>query len=330
MSVTIKDVARVAGVSYSTVSKALNNSPLVKEKTKIKILQAAKQLGYQPNFAAKSLVSKKSSIIGVVWPTVERMAWSALATNINDALVKKSYNMLLSINPLASAISIFNQFRVDGILVFQEERTLLESTDIKSTVPILFYGESGSSHYPEINVNRRKAIFEAVRYLAEMGHRRIAYIGDLSHKEANQQEKLIGFSEGIMQFGLVSHPDMAVHVKKLSWEEGFRATKQLLQSSYRPTAIVSASYDLSAGIIRAVRDASLRIPIDISLISYDNIPQMAGLEIPLTAVGTPVDKLAENLVEALLKIIEHPDSIHPFDDIDIELNERASCGPPLK
>lgn len=327
MSITIKDIARLAGVSYSTVSKALNDSPLVQPKTKEKILSVAKQLGYQPNLAAKRLVSKKSHIIGIAWPTIERQAWSTLVTMINDQLEQLSYHTLLSINPVESAVSIFNRFQVDGILVFREDNTVERSSDILSSpVPLLFYGRTNLSVYPTIDVNRRKAIFLAVQHLAEKGHQKVAYIGDLSQTDITQQEKFVGFSQGVMHFGLATHPDMTINTEGNSPDKGYEAFTRLLNSPFQPTAIVSGSYDITLGILKAVKELGIRIPDELSMVSYDNLPQMASFEPPLTAVGAPVKVIAQQIVETILTMIQDPRELPYFTEIDIELVERESVG----
>lgn len=326
MSVTIKDIASLAGVSYSTVSKALNDSPLVKENTKRKIFRIADQLGYVPNFAAKSLVSKKSNTIGLLWPTVERTAVSTLATLINNELEKHSYSMILSINDMNSAIELFNRLKVDGILVFEENHANTNLTR-PINIPILCYGESGYNNIPYIDVDRKNAIFIAVKHLFSLGHRRIAYIGDADQRI--QKEKYIGFTEGVMKHGLQSHPDMVMQTNGLGWQNGYHAAKKLLASSFRPTAIVSGSYELTIGALRAVKEANLSVPKDISLISYDNIPQMADLEVGMTAVGAPVGEIAKNIVLFLLEQIEQDkDGMSLTRPLESELVIRESCCPP--
>jgi LacI family transcriptional regulator len=325
MSVTIKDIASLAGVSYSTVSKALNNSPLVKEKTKNKIFRIANQLGYEPNFAAQSLVSKKSNTIGLLWPTVERAALSNLATHINNELENHSYSMILSINQIDSAIKLFNRLKVDGILLFDESYGNNSGAIRSSSIPILCYGESGNSDIPSIDVDRRNAVFKAVEYLFQLGHRRIAYVGDVNHRI--QQQKYIGFTEGMMKYGLQSHPDMVNNTNGLGWQNGYEATKKLLGSSFGPTAIVSASYELTIGVLRAIKEAMLQVPKDISLISYDNIPQMEDLEVSMTAVGAPVEKVSKNIVQSLLDQINQNKS-GTCHSVETDLVIRESCSPP--
>jgi LacI family transcriptional regulator len=326
MSVTIKDIASLAGVSYSTVSKALNDSPLVNEKTKRKIFRIANQLGYEPNFAAKSLVSKKSNTIGLLWPTVERAAVSTLATHINNELEKIAYSMILSINQLDSAIKLFNRLKVDGILLFNESTNNSISIGA-SSIPIVCYGESGSNNIPSIDADRRNAVFMAVKHLVTLGHQRIAYVGDVNQKI--QQEKYIGFIEGVMGHGLQSHPDMVVNTNGLGWQNGYEATKKLLASSFHPTGIVSASYEITVGALRAIKESGHRVPTDISLVSYDNIPQMADLEVAVTAVGAPIEKIAKNIVLLLMEQIDqNREGTPPIHPLESELVIRKSTCPP--
>lgn len=328
MSITIKDIARIAGVSYATVSKALSGSPVVKPTTKNKILRIAEELNYQPNIAAKSLISKKSNTIGLLWPSVERIAVSTLATKINEGLEANDYNMILSISPVESAIKLFNRIQVDGILAFDEGGPNNRLDAIPSTIPILRFGDAVQNHgSPFVDVDRRQAIFNAVQFLAKLGHRRITYIGDL-HGKKNQQEKYLGFIDGIIKLGLPTDPDMTIDTKGLHLQNAYVATKHLLKSSYRPTAIISGGYDLSIGIMLALKEANIRIPVDMSLVSYDNIPQMTNLEIPLTAVGAPIEKIAEKIVDVLLKLIHNNEPLPMKNFVDLELIERDSCCPP--
>jgi LacI family transcriptional regulator len=323
MSVTIKDIAKISGVSYSTVSKALNDSPLVKPNTKKKILQVAHDLGYTPNLVAKNLVSKKSNTIGLVWPTIEQTALSTIVTEINN------YFMMLSINDSTHAVEMFKKFRVDGIILFEGEAQLPNT--IESSIPILTYGVSNnknSNSYPTIDANHRKSIFEATSYLYNLGHKKIGYIGYPSPTDKRQIEKHMGFHEATEKFGLPIDENYTINTDGLTWYDGYTATKRMLQSSITPTALVSSSYDLSVGILRAVNEFNLKVPEDLSIISFDNIPQMASLETPITSVGVPVDKLAEIMVNTLLNLINQTHSSPFLQVMEPEITVRQSCSSP--
>lgn len=329
MSVTIKDIARMAGVSYSTVSKALKNSPLVNEQTKRKIKHLADEYGYQPNLIAQSLVSKKSGIIGIVWPTVEIIAISTLMTHITAEMERRSYSALLSVSSLESGVRLFNRLRVDGILVFELNRMFNPSESVRSAIPVLSFGLSNvASPYASIDVNRKGAIETAVRYLHGLGHRRIGFVGNLEDHFSKQHDKFLGYMDAMDRLGLPADPHLRVHTRKLVWQEGYRAAKFLLQCRDRPTAIVSASYELTVGIILAMKEAQIHIPSDMSIVSYDNVPQLAHLEIPVTAVGVPVEKMAACMAEAALRMVERPGDDSPPPMAEVELAERLSCAPP--
>ncbi|TWT06541.1 LacI family transcriptional regulator [Planococcus sp. CPCC 101016] len=321
MSVTIKDLALIAGVSYSTVSKALNDSSLVKPKTKEKIIKLAKEMGYEPNYAAQRLVSKESKVIGLIWPTLERVAPSALVTKINEEISKNSYSMILSVNSLQTSLEMFKRFQVDGVIIFNE---YLDSMPESFSLPALTYGVSKDKPFPVVDVNYQEAMHSAVKYLYDLGHKRIAYIGDLSPLDERQLEKYSGFQKAMKNFNLDSENSL-FNTAGLNWYDGYMATNHLINSSYRPTAIIGASYDISAGIVRALRQEKFNIPNDISVISYDNIPQMENMEIPLTSVGVPVEKIAHCMVQTLISYIKNPDSVPLTQTLTPVIAERSSC-----
>lgn len=322
MGVTIKDIAKAADVSYSTVSKALRDSPLVKEPTKQKIIKIAHQLGYQPNVAARSLVSKKSQTIGVVWPTIERVTHSALVTGLNKQLEELSYTTLISINEMEDAINTFNRYQVDAIVAFNEKNS---REPAKSTVPIVTYGIAHEdSPFPTVDVNRKQAIQTAVDHLARTGHRSISYIGDMVEEDHLQEEKVEGFRQAIKEHKRETISSSIIKVNDLASYDGYEAMKELLKKPDHPSAIISGSHDLSKGILRAIQEAGLSIPEDISIISYDNIPATEDLEVPLSTVGVPLSTITEKLSEVLITLINE-EAVEQKIYLEPELNITQSC-----
>lgn len=329
MNITIKDIARVAGVSYSTVSKALNNSPLVKDDTKRKITDLAKEMGYEPNFAAQRLVSNQTKIIGLIWPTIERVVLSTLVTRISDKISQTPYSMILSVDPIQASLDTFRRFQVDGIILFEEN-----TNDVikPHTIPLLAYGvmEKDNSLYPMVDPNHEQAMYEAVTYLSTLGHTKIAYIGDFSSTDPMQIEKYNGFNHAMDAYGLSVDKDHLINTAGLDWYDGYSATSELLKLENRPTAIVGGSYDISGGIVRGIKERKLHIPNDISVISYDNIPQMANMEIPLTCIGVPVEQLATNIVQSIIALVEKEELSPQVNKMTPELVIRDSCAPPIQ
>ncbi|ENH96519.1 catabolite control protein CcpA [Gracilibacillus halophilus YIM-C55.5] len=325
MNVTIKDIAKEAGVSYSTVSKALNDSPLVKEVTKRKILRVAEDMGYEPNLAAKQLVRKKTEVIGLIWPTIERIVLASLVSNISKAFESTPYSMILSVEDVDTATDTFKKFQVDGMIVFEESNDDPVDND---SIPMIAYGVSSTDHrsYPIIDANHEAAMQQAVEYLYRLGHKSIVYVGHIDTNDSLQKEKVEGYQKAMTNTGLSNHVQ-SIDTEGLGWFDGYYAVEQLLQQENPPTAIIGGSYDISGGILRALREKGISIPHDMSLISYDNIPQMATMEMPMTCIGVPVDELAEEIVHG---IIEHIESNQPdafIKKLSPTLTERQTCGP---
>ncbi|GAB2557134.1 LacI family DNA-binding transcriptional regulator [Gracilibacillus alcaliphilus] len=299
MNVTIKDIAKEANVSYSTVSKALNNSPLVKEGTKQKILKVANQMGYRPNLAAKQLVNKKTEVVGLIWPTIDRIVLATLVTNISKAFEATRYSMILSVDPIDIAKETFKKFQVDGMIVFAESGHIIPEDDI----PLVAYGveKKGNASYPIIDANHGQAMKQAVQYLYDLGHRQIAYVGHIDTADTLQLEKSEGYQKGMETLEL---SPVCMDTNGLDWVDGYTAIDGLASLSTQPTAIIGGSYDISAGILRALQERNIRVPEDISLISYDNIPKMETMEVPMTCIGVPVEVLAEEIVQAVIHRIE--------------------------
>lgn len=324
MGITIKDIAKIAGVSYSTVSKALNDSPLVKSDTKKKIVKIANELGYEPNFAAQRLVSKQTKIIGLIWPTIERVVLSTLVTKINNEINQTPYSMILSVESTEKALDTFRRFQVDGIILFEENS---EPSKNQTNIPLISYGvaKNRTVEYPMIDANHEQAMYQAVNYLYELGHRDFAYIGDLSSTDPMQKEKYKGFMMAMKKHKLSIEEINKIDTAGLDWYNGYAATKNRLDHSAPPTAIVGGSYDLSNGIIRGIKETGLRIPHDVSVISYDNIPQMANTEIPLTCIGVPIEELAAEIVQSIIQSIEDENVTSMVKKMSPILVERESC-----
>ncbi|OIJ14684.1 hypothetical protein BKP37_07945 [Anaerobacillus alkalilacustris] len=327
MSITIKDIANAAGVSDSTVSKALRDSPLVQDKTKSNILKIAHEFGYQPNVVARSLVSKKTNTVGVVWPTIERATPSALITIITEELEKHSYSTLLAINKVTSSIETFSQFQVDAILIFNDQKNEINHRAVlRSNVPTLCYGIANQSPYPTVDVNRRLAIQMAVQHLISIGHTNIAYIGDLSKNDPMQEEKVIGFMQEMKKNGILRFENM-VETNGLDQYDGYLAMKSVLKQEVLPTAIISGSYDLTKGIMKAISETKLRVPKDLSIIGYDIVPKRDLRDLEISIVGVPLPKIKDKVVETLLKITGNQ-VIDLAIKLEPELRITNSCASP--
>ncbi|MFK4996745.1 substrate-binding domain-containing protein [Bacillus sp. N9] len=194
-----------------------------------------------------------------------------LATKINEEITKNGYSMILSINPIQTSLDIFKRYQAEGIIIFNEDNEKLDNLTI--SMPIISYGVGEGKNLPIIDVNYQKAMYTAVEHLVQYGHSHIAFVGDFSSIDDRQVEKYKGFQKAMEHFQRSFNHDLLINTGGLSWYDGYITAKRLLKAERLPTAVIGASYDISAGIVRAIREANLLIPKDISVISYDNIPK---------------------------------------------------------
>ncbi|MEF3305456.1 LacI family DNA-binding transcriptional regulator [Paenibacillus sp. GYB003] len=294
--VTIKDIARAAGVTHSTVSRALNNEAGVSEKMRQKIADIARQMNYVPNVAAKRLIRKKTNYIGLIWPRMEGLFFYNLSLALHKEGKKRGYDVIMTMADPVEALRSFNQLMVDYVVYWTGFIDWVPSFDfIKEAerfdgkMILLGGGKMEGAH--SIEINRRGGIYEAVRYLAELGHRSIGFVGYPS------LDKFNGYMQGITEFGLNYRPDFIVNSTESSKEQAFEA---FIDKSDRPSALVVDCQGTLVWLNRLLKRHRLHIPDDMSLIVYDDVPEMEMFDIPPTTVGPSIDRLVDRSLELLL------------------------------
>lgn len=308
--ITIKDIAKLAGVSYSTVSKALNDNPLIKPATKLKVIAIAEKHHYRKNILATQLSSGKSNIIGFVLDELSNPLFSNISKNLHLELKKRGYQMILVVP--TDGIEIFSQLRVDGCIFWdyrldKGEDFLKDFANIQ--IPCFILGSDENPNSPYIKIDRKEGIFKAVEHLKSLGHRRIGFIGD------SQDVKVRGYKEALHRTGLeFSNANLLPAYS--TWEDGYFAVRNYQFNSQSPTAFIGLNNLVTKGALRALLEIGFKVPEDISLIGYDDLPEMQYTEVALTTIGPPLDELAfkaAELIAALIKkeSIEYPVVIQP-------------------
>ncbi|GMA63280.1 LacI family transcriptional regulator [Alicyclobacillus fastidiosus] len=301
--VTIRDIAKAAGVSNSTVSKALKNSPLVKASTKQKILDIANRLHYRRNIHASQLVSGKSGLIGLVLSNFGNPLFSNLAVRMNQELKQRGYEMILSLSE--HGIQLFEQLRVEGVLYWGDLNRGSEIPEqlLAVEIPVLQIGNDALSNFPSVLIDRGLAIKSAIDYLLECGHRQIGLIGD------SQAVKLNSFKSYMRVCGF-DVPDEYVLASNETWLDGYYAVKNYVFTRSSPTAFIGSNNLVTKGALRALLERGLQVPEEISLIGYDDLPDMEQAEVPITTVGPSLEQLAVESVDMMLSIVDG-ESVEP-------------------
>ncbi|WP_018086710.1 LacI family DNA-binding transcriptional regulator [Desulfurispora thermophila] len=310
MAVTIKDIAKKAGVSYATVSRALNNRPEVNEKTRREIQKLAEEMGYKPNALARSLVTRESKTLGLIIPDITNPFFPEVARGVEEAAAQAGYSVFLCNTNWEEEkerkyLALLEEKRVDGIIlasVIQDGQQMIEHI-ASSNVPLIMINrilKNVNTHYVVID-NVRGACL-VMEHLIENGHRDIAFIGGLSHVEATQ-ERLQGYKMMLGAYDLPVRPEL-IRLGSFKRESGYQNALELLRLSPRPTAIFAANDILALGVLQAAADLHLQVPGDLAVVGFDDIPFASYTEVSLTTVAQPKYAMGEMAAKILIEEIK--------------------------
>lgn len=274
MSVTIKDIAKMANVSHTTVSRALNNSPYINEETKAKIKALAKELNYVPNYNAKSLVLLKSYIIGVFFSSISEGTSDTFFHEVVKGVNKvmdKNYNIVIrGIDNYEYSHPIDNK-NVDGIIVVSQSKNddNFIKTIMEKNIPMVVINRSiNEEGIVNILSNDTKGSYDAVKYLIDNNHKKIGIIqGNMEFESTTYRKK--GYIMALEDNNIKLNNDYILS-GKYTLESGYDNMKKLLELEDRPTAVFCANDDIAVGAIKAVFESGFSVPEDVSVIGFDN------------------------------------------------------------
>lgn len=308
MSITIKDLARLANVSHTTVSRALNNSPFINEETKKKILDLAKEFNYVPNYSAKSLVLQKSYNIGLFFSTIAQGTspsfFHKAVVGVNS-VIKDKYNILVRGIDDFSDFNMINNKVFDGIIVMSQsdsDNAFIYDVLQKKIPMVVLNREIAEKSVINILTADKKGAYAAVIYLIENGHRDIAIIeGKKGFKSTIDRKE--GYLEALLERQIEIRKEYMIS-SNYDTESGYDCMKKLLTLPNVPTAVFCSNDDMAVGAMKAILETGLRIPEDISIVGFDNSEFCKYVTPTLTTVKKPVKEVSMLGAEKLLKILE--------------------------
>ncbi|RUT45237.1 LacI family transcriptional regulator [Paenibacillus anaericanus] len=303
MKVSIFDVAKKSGLSVVTVSRVLNNSTSVREKNRLKVLEAMKELDYHPNAAARSLARGETRIIGLVVTTLKDSFLDEIVRAITDTAEAQGYYVALSVT---SGLQdkrhyLFKEDRVDGVLLLSpmhEDEYTLELK--KSQIPfVLLDNQLMSSSATSVIVDNFKGGYDATKHLIDLGHKEIAHIsGPELFLSSRERER--GFRTALEESGL-----QPFHIERGNFEisTGYRIARSWIDSGNLPTALFACDDYVALGAMNAFRNEGIRVPEDISIIGFDDQVIASEFRPMLTTIRQPAEQIGRTGVELLLKSI---------------------------
>jgi DNA-binding LacI/PurR family transcriptional regulator len=314
--VSIKDIARAAQVSHSTVSRALRDSPLVNAETRALIQKIAAEQGYTVSAVARSLVTRRTNTLGVVVTSIADPFVGEVVGGIEEFALGHRYSVILATchaDPARErrAVRSFHERRVDGILVTASRVGALYLPMLEEMrVPIVLINNQHPGEFGyHVSIDNPAGARAVTEHLLELGHRRIAYIGDRFGLHSDT-ERCAGYRDSLEAAGIAYDPALVV-TGDSGPESGLHAMRELLSRAEPPTAVFCYN-DMSAyGAMRAAREAGLRIPDDISIAGFDDLFLSSYTDPPLTTVSQPKHEMGRDAAEILLQLLDggNPTSI---------------------
>lgn len=329
--VTIIDVAQEAGVSYSTVSRVVNNKDVVDEATRARVIQAINKLGYVANRQARSLAGGSSQVIGLLVRDLGTGYIGEIIRGIDNELAKAQYDLMLYTTHRRrteeSTVAMMTQGMADGLLLVlpREPEAYLASLNERNFPYVLIDHQGIAKDEPAVAAENWRGGFEATEHLINLGHRRIGFVtGNMEMGCA--LDRLAGYRAALEQNG-ISIDEELIQKGNFFQPDGYAAGEALLGLSEPPTAIFASNDVMAFGVMEAVRDRALRIPDDISIVGFDDIPQATFVHPPLTTVRQPLEEMGRTAARNLLAVIGDPDQTPERIELPTELIIRQSCRP---
>lgn len=301
----IKDVAKKSGVSKTTVSRVLNNEKYVSDETREKVLSAIKELGYAPNWVARSLITNKTNLIGVIVPEVDLSFYYSIISEMEKYALEKDYKLIIC-NTLhrpekeTEYLSLLKQMRVDGLIIMHEEISQKSIQTIQNWgITCLFLsGEIPKSGIPSILIDNYGAAKKITEYLIRLGHKKINFIAGNKSEHATLNSRLGGFIDAILQSG--QEIQYNVSFGDYSMDSGYKIMKKTLEMEDLPTAIFAISDDIAVGAMNCLLDFGFQVPKDVSVVGFDASKISTACRPRLTTVEQPIELLAKAGIETLI------------------------------
>jgi DNA-binding LacI/PurR family transcriptional regulator len=312
---TLRDVAARAGVSFKTVSNAVNNQGKMSEQTRKRVLAAIDELGYRPNESARGLRLGRTGLIGLVVPDLRLSYHASLSAQVFEAAERRRLVLLIEQTNLdrgreIEALSSARRRMTDGVLFYPALLTSKDADLLCGPEPLVLLGETiQTTQVDHVTIQNFEAAKAATEYLLQLGHRRIAAIGARpNEKDGAAAFRLDGYKAGLQAAGISYDAQLVAEGGAWHLRDGARAVSDMLARGIRFDALFAFNDTLALGAMYALQSAGCRVPADVSVIGVDNIEDAEFSSPTLTTIDVGSAEIADAAVDALVARIAHPDA----------------------
>ncbi|MBE0695583.1 MAG: LacI family DNA-binding transcriptional regulator [Anaerolineaceae bacterium] len=312
MPITIKDIAKKAGVSHSTVSRALHGSPLINDETAGRIRQAAGELGYLPSAAARSLKTNRSQVLGVVVSSMDDPFFSEILQGIEDGVQESGYSLFIAAaqrDPMRERkiVQALMEHRADGVIICSSSFSAEQGRQLlQYGLPIVVVNNQAaedfrySIYHDDLDGSR-----QLTRHLIGLGHKQIAYLGNALSGRTSQ-DRLSGYCIEMEAAGLPIYPGFIHQVAGGDPKTGFSSLGHFLNLPCRPTALLCFNDMLAIGVLKGLHQAGIAVPQDFSVAGFDNIIFSEFTSPPLTTFDQPKQYIGSEAAHLILDLLKSP------------------------
>lgn len=326
---TIHDVASAARVSVSTVSRVLNNKDDVAPETKKRVQQVIDQLGYASNLAARSMRSRKTNLLGLIVPDVGESYSLEVLKGCNQAVKHESFDLLIytsgdireNSSPTREQyyVNLLNGGLTDGLLIVAPMATTFNS----AAHIVVIDPNATNPDYPAVISTNHEGAMELMSYLTDLGHKRIGFVGGRPEL-VSAVRRLQGYKDGLAQAG-IAIDDNLIEIGDFTTETGKECAHKLLTLPHPPTAIFAANDQSAFGVMQAAEAHGVRVPQDLSVVGFDNIPESRLSDPPLTTVDQHLSDLGIVATQMLMDLVKGNEVKSLLQKMPTDLIIRHSC-----
>lgn len=327
--VTIKDVAKLAGVSISTVSRVINDSKPVSKEVREKVLEIVKETGYRPNDVARSLVTRRSYLIGVIVNDLSNSYVAEMVKGVEEVGKMYDFDILLCSSyydkeAQLKYLGLLDRKQAEGLILigYKYDKEIIQKLNELNKPTIFFTRDIIDESLKYVKIDSKSAMFEMTNYVIKNGHKNLLYVSDYEEKSTYENDKIQGFKNAIKDNDVNKYEILEVQGRK--YRDGYRFGEKISSQDIDYSAIICTNDEIAYGIMNALSDNGIKVPEDVSVVGYGGYKESKIIRPSLTTISEPYYDIGAVAIRNLIKEIESEEKVENKINLPFTLTKRDS------
>jgi len=327
--VTIKDVAKLAGVSISTVSRVINDSKPVSKEVREKVLEIVKETGYRPNDVARSLVTRRSYLIGVIVNDLSNSYVAEMVKGVEEVGKMYDFDILLCSSyydkeAQLKYLGLLDRKQAEGLILigYKYDKEIIQKLNELNKPTIFFTRDIIDESLKYVKIDSKSAMFEMTNYVIKNGHKNLLYVSDYKEKSTYENDKIQGFKNAIKDNDVNKYEILEVQGRK--YRDGYRFGEKISSQDIDYSAIICTNDEIAYGIMNALSDNGIKVPEDVSVVGYGGYKESKIIRPSLTTISEPYYDIGAVAIRNLIKEIESEEKVENKINLPFTLTKRDS------